>query len=502
MLAVDVRDLLPAGHRVWDVLDLVGELDLSAFVAAYRADGWGRPPYDPRMMLALVVYCRGKGICSGRGIEAACHDDLGARVITGNRYPDRATVDRFLDTHTQAIRALLPQTLRLGYAQDLVDVSLVAGDGTKALANAAMGATVDEQTLQTQITDLEQQIARAQADWDEQIASQDVPTAPTLFGDTSGQAGPTAGKAGKAWRRLGTLTRMLHSRRQALAYLQAHPSTALADWRERLARDEARVQRCSERLEQTRAEVAAACQRREQTQARGVRIPGPRPVPVEEHARVRQARKALATATARAQATTASRPTTGKVNTTDPVSRIMPGKHDGFGQRHNIQALACKGQFILAIGTHDSPNDKQALTTLLSRARANLDDAGITDPIGVALFDNGYASEANFTADLPVDTLLVAVEKEARQTGRLRDGTSTAAQAWQVMAARLDDPDNRALYKRRAAIIEPLFAQLFARFGRGLNHRGGDVDTELHLWAITHNLLKISRHRRKNRRPG
>jgi hypothetical protein len=262
------------------------------------------------------------------------------------------------------------------------------------------------------------------------------------------------------------------------------------------------VQRCSERLEQTRAEVAAAYQRREQAEARGVKIPGPRPVPVEEHARVRQARTALATATARAQATAASRPTTAKVNTTDPVSRIMPGKHDGFGQRHNIQALACKGQFILAIGTHDSPNDKQALTTLLSQARANLDAAAITDPIGVALFDNGYASEANFTADLPVDTLLVAVEKEARQTGRLRDGTTTAAQAWHVMATRLDDPDNRALYKRRAAIIEPLFAQLFARFGRGLNHRGGDADTELHLWAVTHNLLKISSHRRRNRRPG
>ena len=120
----------------------------------------------------------------------------------------------------------------------------------------------------------------------------------------------------------------------------------------------------------------------------------------------------------------------------------------------------------------------------------------------MALFDNGYASGANFTADLPVDTLLVAVEKEARQTGRLRDDQSTAAQAWQDMADRLADPDNAKLYKRRAALIEPLFAHLFARFGRTLNHRGDDVDTELHIWAVTHNLLKIIRHRRKNRRPG
>jgi len=203
LLAVDVRDLLPVGHRVWDVLELVAELDVSAFVAAYRADGRGRRRYDPGMMLALVVYCRGKGIRSGRGIQAACHDDLGARVITGNRYPDRATVDRFLDTHAQAIRALLPQTLRLGYAQDLVDVSLVAGDGTKALANAAMGATVDEQTLQSQIADLERQVALAQADWDAQIAVQDAPTVAMLFGDADAQVGPAAGQPGMAWRRLG-----------------------------------------------------------------------------------------------------------------------------------------------------------------------------------------------------------------------------------------------------------------------------------------------------------
>jgi len=104
--------------------------------------------------------------------------------------------------------------------------------------------------------------------------------------------------------------------------------------------------------------------------------------------------------------------------------------------------------------------------------RADLDKAGIADPIGTALFDSGYASKANFEADLPVGALLVAIEKEARQTGRLQDGASTARAAWQVMAARLDEPGNAALYKRRAAIIEPLFAQLFARFGRGLNLRG------------------------------
>jgi hypothetical protein len=216
--------------------------------------------------------------------------------------------------------------------------------------------------------------------------------------------------------------------------------------------------------------------------------------------RVRQARAALDKATARAEATAANPPPHGKVSTTDPASRIMPGKRGGLAQRHNVQALACPGQFILAIRTCRGPNDKQALTGLLEAGRANLDQAGVTDRIRAALFDSGYASEANFTAEAPADLLLVAVEKEARQTGRLQDDVSTARVAWQVMADRLDDPANAKLYKRRAAIIEPLFAQLFARFGRGLHFRGAEEVTAVpRLWAATHNLLKIARARRKRR---
>jgi len=67
--------------------------------------------------------------------------------------------------------------------------------------------------------------------------------------------------------------------------------------------------------------------------------------------------------------------------------------------------------------------------------------------------------------------------------------------SWQQMAARLDTPAGKALYKQRAAIIEPVFAQLFNRLGRHLNYRGTMVSAELHLWAISHNLLKAIRAR-------
>ena len=68
------------------------------------------------------------------------------------------------------------------------------------------------------------------------------------------------------------------------------------------------------------------------------------------------------------------------------------------------------------------------------------------------------------------------------------------------MAAKLDTPDGRAVYKQRKAIIEPVFAQLFARFGRTLHYRGDMVATEIHLWAAVHNMLKaIREHARRER---
>ena len=174
----------------------------------------------------------------------------------------------------------------------------------------------------------------------------------------------------------------------------------------------------------------------------------------------------------------------------------MPAKKGGFDQLHNVQVLAGKHQVIYAITTHGNPTDTGALHPLLDQGRANLDAAGIRDPISSALFDAGYASEDNFTTECEPE-LYVAITKEARQTGRLRDGNqpTTMKQSWQQMAARLDTPAGKALYRQRAGIIEPVFAQLFARLGRSLYYRDTKVDLELHLWAASHNFLKATRHK-------
>jgi hypothetical protein len=225
------------------------------------------------------------------------------------------------------------------------------------------------------------------------------------------------------------------------------------------------------------------------------------PVPPEAHVVARRERAAAAKAQQALDQVLAQRATAAgapgkppKANTTDPASGVMPAKKGGFGQLRNVQAIAGAHQVIYAIATHDNPTDTAALHPLLQAGRANLDAAGIREKIGAALFDAGYASEDNFTTECEPD-LYVAITREARQTGRLRDGRkpATMKDSWRQMAARLDTPQGKALYRRRAGIIEPVFAQLFARLGRDLHYRDTKADLELHLWAASHNLLKAIR---------
>jgi transposase len=130
LLPADMRSWLPPGHLAWQVTGAVGELDLSGFTAAYRADGQGQAPYDPAMMLALVLYCYFKGIRSSRKIAAACIDDVGCRVICGGAAPSHQAVAQFVRRHRAEVVPLFVQVLGLLAAAGAVGGHCAAVDGS------------------------------------------------------------------------------------------------------------------------------------------------------------------------------------------------------------------------------------------------------------------------------------------------------------------------------------------------------------------------------------
>src|SRR4051794_24230135 len=151
LLPPDVRDWLPANHLAWFVIDAVGEMDLDAFYAAYRVDGRCRPPYDPAMMVALLLYAYARGIPSSRAVERACVEDVAFRVLAAQQRPDHATIARFVAHHQEAIAGLFGEVLMLCARSGLAKVGVIAVDGTKVQANASRNENLDYEQLAREI---------------------------------------------------------------------------------------------------------------------------------------------------------------------------------------------------------------------------------------------------------------------------------------------------------------------------------------------------------------
>ncbi len=140
LLPPDLREWLDEDHLAWFVIDAVRELDLEPFYASYRADGHGAAAHDPKMMVTLFAYAYAVGERSSRAIERRCREDVAFRVILRQPGP-RPRDDRPLSgSPREALADLFGQILGLCGKAGIVDVSVVAVDGTKLAAAASDGA--------------------------------------------------------------------------------------------------------------------------------------------------------------------------------------------------------------------------------------------------------------------------------------------------------------------------------------------------------------------------
>src|SRR4051812_30491042 len=201
LLPPSLREWLPEDHLAWFVLEAVAEMDLSAFYAAYRQDGWGRAAHEPAMMVALFVYAYAVGVRTSRGVERHCRDDVAFRVITANQAPDHATIARFRVRHENAISELFGDVLALCARAGLVKVGIVAVDGTKIAAAATHHATRTYADIAREILE---EAAAADAAEDE------------LYGDARGdELPPTLRTAGDRRRWLREAKQALDAEREA-----------------------------------------------------------------------------------------------------------------------------------------------------------------------------------------------------------------------------------------------------------------------------------------------
>src|SRR6266702_3169476 len=186
-------------------------------------------------------------------------------------------------------------------------------------------------------------------------------------------------------------------------------------------------------------------------------------------------------------------PADAKRNITDPDSRIMHARC-AHVQAYNAQALVGERRIILAAEITTSPNDSNQLLPMLNAARANLQAIGHDEQIKCVLADGGYWNHDDITAARQDNGVVVIPTHDPHTKDRKRPPRQgpEADRINKILATKA----GKRLYRRRAELVEPVFAH--TKHTRGITRfsRRGETAAraEWRLIAATHNLLKLFRY--------
>jgi transposase len=431
LLPPSLADWLPEDHLCFFVLDAIEEMDLSSFSASYREDGRGGAAHHPPTMVALLLYAYCQGVRSSREIERACHVDVAFRIICAGLFPDHSTIARFRQHHEEALKGLFSASLRLCHRAGMASVGLVALDGTKMAAPAAMARN---RTAEAIAAEVEKMFAEAEA----ADATEDV-----LFGEARGDE-PPAVLRGRADRR-----RRFKAAKELLD---------------------------AELAEERKTHEAHLAERAVKESDQGSKLRGRKPKAPEDKAGHKERKvnttdpesKVMSTSNGYLQGYNAQAVANSEQVI---VAAEVTQEHNDSHQLHPmIDATAAT---LAEAGIAERPG------TLLA-------DAGYASEENFAALDENDPDAYVATRNMKNNP-----KPRTGRRGPLRRDAGLVEQ----MDRKVSNKAGRALYRHRQHLIEPVFGQIkHGRHIRGFMRRGkAAADSEWKLICGTHNLLKLYR---------
>ncbi len=456
LLPPSVQDFVDADHLARFIVALVREqLDLDQINASYSSPH-GQPPFDPRLMVALLLYAYWSGIYSSRRIAKACRERVDFMSIVALDPPDFRTISDFRKRHLKPLAALFLQVLRLCEQAGLVKLGHVALDGTKIKANASKHKAMSYERMEKRAAELEAEVAK----W---LAASEA-------ADTAEDAKHGTNKSGDEMPKwVADKKRRAEKIRQAKAELEAEAKAAAEEKR--------------------KAEAEAEEQRRKENRKK----PGKPAAPISDDPDPK-----------------------AQKNFTDPESRIMKSK-DGFVQAYNAQAAVDgTAQVIVAHDLDARPNDKHQLIPMADAVMLNTGakpdqlsaDSGFCSEANLegkeargidGYIATGRAKHAVGDAAESVTPVATADAAAVPATSSEQSTQESAEPPTRVEAMRekIRAGGHESPYRLRKQLPEPVFGQI--KEGRGFRQfllRGVEkVRGEWALVCTAHNLLKLAKGR-------
>ena len=158
LLPPDPGDWLAKDHLAYFVSDTIDTLDLQAFYAPYEGDGRRKQPYEPTMMLKVLIYSYSTGVFSSRRIARKLHEDVAFRVLSAGNFPAHRTISEFRKRHLKDFESIFVQLLSIAREVGLVKLGTVAIDGSKVKANASRHKAMSYERMQKEQKRLRKEI--------------------------------------------------------------------------------------------------------------------------------------------------------------------------------------------------------------------------------------------------------------------------------------------------------------------------------------------------------
>lgn len=153
-----LQDWLPEGHLAYFISDTIDTLDLSAFHARYAGGGPRNQPFNPAMMVKVLVYGYATGVFSSRKLARKLHEDVAFRVLAADNYPAYRTLSDFRAFHLNELSNLFVQVVKMAKECGLVKLGTIGVDGTKIKANASRHKAMSYGRMQQAERELKEQI--------------------------------------------------------------------------------------------------------------------------------------------------------------------------------------------------------------------------------------------------------------------------------------------------------------------------------------------------------
>ena len=139
MIPVSLADQLEPGTLEHTIHYVVEErLDLSGFDEEHSNDETGRPAYDPRVLLKVVLLGYSRGKLSSRKLEAACQQNVIFMALCCGQTPDHSTIAEFVSgMGEERISSVFTQVLLVCEEEGLLSGTHMSIDGYKLSSNAS-----------------------------------------------------------------------------------------------------------------------------------------------------------------------------------------------------------------------------------------------------------------------------------------------------------------------------------------------------------------------------